>query len=320
MADRPADVYISYSHNDEEFVRRLYEALRERGKLAWFDREALSPGTDWQQQIDTAIDTANTFTFVISPESLASRNCAHDLEQALQRNKLIIPILYRPVASETMPPALARRTWVDFTSPEQFDHSLAELIVALDQGGAVQQSDIAQQIATTAAQAQESAVTIQLLSEGSTTPDELPATAALARLLARATRINHGYEEKFDVTFSSILLAFLADDDPLSRWFQRYVREANIAVDALMVARKLDRATLDRDAAQPVAAQELDVPRRQTSSARALFEAAREFSETISRNSDEPLDVCHLMAAYIYRPAGHEGDLTSLRFVRPAWS
>lgn len=179
------------------------------------------------------------------------------------------------------------------------------------------QSDSAQQAGSM--EETEDSIVVSLLSEGSTTPDALPATPALARLLTRATRINRSYEAEFDVSFSSMLLAFLASDDPLSLWFRGYVREAGIAVDALLSQRKLDEKTLERITLAPVAAEELEVPRRQTSSARSLFHAAQDFLATTSL-SGEPLDVRHLMAAYIYRPVGHEGDLVSLRYDRTAWS
>jgi transketolase C-terminal domain/subunit len=50
------------------------------------------------------------------------------------------------------------------------------------------QSDSAQQVGSI--EETEDGIVVSLLSEGSTTPDALPATPALARLLMRARRIN----------------------------------------------------------------------------------------------------------------------------------
>lgn len=137
----------------------------------------------------------------------------------------------------------------------------------------------------------------------------------------KAKRINRSYEAEFDVTFGSMLLAFLVSDDPLSVWFQGYVREAGVEIKVLLQRRKLDEATLQSIAAEPVTPEELEETHRQTRSAEQLFGPARDFrAATDPQESSAPLDVRHLMAAYIYRPMGHEGDLVSLRYDRPAWS
>lgn len=162
---------------------------------------------------------------------------------------------------------------------------------------------------------------IHLLSEGATVPQDFPSTVALAQLLVRAKRINRSYEAKFDATFSSMLLAFLVSDDPLSGWFQGYVRETGVEVKALLERRNLDETALQSIAAEPVTPEELKETYRQTRSAEQLFRAAREFrAATGPKEPSSPLDVRHLLAAYIYRPVGHEGDLASLRYDRPAWS
>lgn len=164
-------------------------------------------------------------------------------------------------------------------------------------------------------------VVIHLLREGDTAPLDWPSTGALARLLVQAGRINQSYETEFDATFSSMLLAFLVSDDPLSVWFQGYVREARVAVEELLERRNLDEKGLEDIAARPIPPEELEETHRQTRSAAELFRAARDLrTEVDPKVPPAPLDVRHLMAAYIYRPAGHERDLDSLRYDRPAWS
>src|SRR5215210_2770933 len=130
-------------------------------------------------------------------------------------------------------------------------------------------------------EARDGLVTVSLLSEGETAPESLPCTPALALLLERAARINRSYEADFDISFSSMLLAFLASDDPLSRWFQRYVNKAGIDVTALLERWKLDEATLGNIGAQLIAEEDLLRSYRQTSSARSLLHAAQELHATV---------------------------------------
>jgi len=40
---RPQEVFISYSRKDTDFVRRLDEALKSRGREAWVDWEDIRP-------------------------------------------------------------------------------------------------------------------------------------------------------------------------------------------------------------------------------------------------------------------------------------
>jgi len=77
-------------------------------------------------------------------------------------------------------------------------------------------------------------------------------TPALARLLGRAAIINQGFDKEWDLSFTSTLIAFLASDDPLSRWFQRYVRHSGVVEAELLRARRLDPQRLAEIAAQPL--------------------------------------------------------------------
>jgi hypothetical protein len=161
---------------------------------------------------------------------------------------------------------------------------------------------------------------VQLLREGQTTPDPTPATPALARLLALSSRINRRYEEKFDVSFSSMLIAFLVSDDPLSQWFGKYARDVGVDMDALLRRRNLDPTALERIAAKTVSRQDLETPRMLTASASNFFRVAEEFRSRIAEDPTTPLDVRHLMGAYVYRPVGHADDLVSMRYDRLKWS
>ena len=69
---------ISYARADEAFVTRLRRELIGNGKEVWLDSEEISPTAGWREEIERAIDSAPTLTFVISPDSLASEHCAYE--------------------------------------------------------------------------------------------------------------------------------------------------------------------------------------------------------------------------------------------------
>src|SRR5215813_664129 len=84
-SDHPSapDAFISYSRTDKEIVRALHAGLAARGRDIWVDWEDIQPSEAFMQAIDRAIETANVFVFVISPDSARSVVCRHELEHAV---------------------------------------------------------------------------------------------------------------------------------------------------------------------------------------------------------------------------------------------
>ena len=65
------DVFVSYSHLDVEFARRLRAALRERGKDVWMDETNIAAAARWARELELAIEASDAFLFLISSSSLA---------------------------------------------------------------------------------------------------------------------------------------------------------------------------------------------------------------------------------------------------------
>jgi len=64
-----SDVFISYSRRDIDFVRHLFDQLKARDREAWADWQDIPPTADWLAEIYSGIEAADTFLFVISPDS-----------------------------------------------------------------------------------------------------------------------------------------------------------------------------------------------------------------------------------------------------------
>ena len=90
-----ADVFISYSRQDEPFVRRLHQAFVQRERDVWVDWEDIPLTADWWREIQGGIESADTFIFVISPDSAQSEVCYNEADYASENNKRIVPIVYR---------------------------------------------------------------------------------------------------------------------------------------------------------------------------------------------------------------------------------
>jgi tetratricopeptide (TPR) repeat protein len=130
---RPQEVFISYSRKNKDFVHRLDDALKRRGREAWVDWEDILPTEEFMQAIYAAIEGADTFIFVLTPDSVASVPCGHEIAHAAANNKRMVPIVAQDVNADTVPEALAKLEWIFYCRPgDDFEKATDKLISALD--------------------------------------------------------------------------------------------------------------------------------------------------------------------------------------------
>ncbi len=127
-----ADVFLSYSRHDSEFVRRLTAALHERGKDVWVDVDGIRDAEVFPQALRRAVESSDAFVFVISPDSVRSTFCEEEIEHAAELNKRIVPLSLRPVDDGEIPEAVRFRNWIPASSDGDFDATIDRLLTALD--------------------------------------------------------------------------------------------------------------------------------------------------------------------------------------------
>ncbi|MFN8529716.1 MAG: toll/interleukin-1 receptor domain-containing protein [Anaerolineae bacterium] len=88
-----ADVFISYSRKNADFVMRLYETLERHGREVWLDLDSIPKGEEFNKMIFDGIDAADVVLFVVSRYSLTSEICNTEIAYARSRNKKIIPVM-----------------------------------------------------------------------------------------------------------------------------------------------------------------------------------------------------------------------------------
>jgi WD40 repeat protein len=129
---RMADIFVSYSRADKEFVNRLQVSLKDTGKDVWIDWEDIPPTAEWMAEIFSAIAAADSFVFVLSPDSIKSVTCLQELARAVELNKRLIPLLYRDASPEAVPESVQRVQWIDFRHGTDFGAAVATLLGAID--------------------------------------------------------------------------------------------------------------------------------------------------------------------------------------------
>ena len=126
------DVFISYSRKDTEFVRWLNERFQEAGRQPWIDWAGIQPSEEWWLAIERAIDAANTFVFVLSPDSAASDTCRKEIERAVSSGKRIVPVVCRDIEGGEVHPELAKRNYIFLRTDGEQEAGLRNLFAALD--------------------------------------------------------------------------------------------------------------------------------------------------------------------------------------------
>ena len=126
------DIFVSYSRRDEDFVRTLVQALEERGKDVWRDKDDIPPAVEWREEIRQGIDGSDVFTFVLSPDSLTSRPCSDELSHAVGTGKTIVPVVRRSPDGAAVPDELSRLNYVFARDGDDFAQAVDQLVAAID--------------------------------------------------------------------------------------------------------------------------------------------------------------------------------------------
>lgn len=74
--------FISYSHEDEEFARRLHSKMQTGGLRVWFAPEEMKGGEKLHEQIFSAIQGHDKLLLILSEKSIASEWVATEIRRA----------------------------------------------------------------------------------------------------------------------------------------------------------------------------------------------------------------------------------------------
>jgi formylglycine-generating enzyme required for sulfatase activity len=105
VAQQPIEVFFSYSRKDKELRDELdthLALLKRRGVTTWHDCQIVA-GSEWEEEINRRIRTADIILLLISSDFIASNYCYEkELPDILKRHEAreayVIPVLLRPVA------------------------------------------------------------------------------------------------------------------------------------------------------------------------------------------------------------------------------
>lgn len=106
-------IFFSYSRADgSEFALRLAVDLKQKGFDVWIDQEDIRAGSEWDIEIEKALETCDCMLFIETEKSVVSANVLDEVYFALDENKKVIPVI---VVDSKTPFRLKRLQHIDFT-------------------------------------------------------------------------------------------------------------------------------------------------------------------------------------------------------------
>ena len=133
-----SDIFISYSGNDIDKVRRLVSELKSQGAKIWFDEEQILPGDDLIQKMAKGIEQCRHYVICLSPsfgEKPPTSWVKKEFRMAMikehkEGKPSIIPI--RLIKGGSIPFEIGDRAYADLSSEERWAKNFPRLCRALN--------------------------------------------------------------------------------------------------------------------------------------------------------------------------------------------
>ncbi len=127
-------VFISYSHNDSEWLREFAEALRKSNINVWFDEWQVKAGDSLQEALEKGMRESDAIIIVVSSANVRSPSVLFELGSALGMRKQLIPILAQDLESSAIPYSLRSRRYIVKRTPEETAREVASALTAAKAG------------------------------------------------------------------------------------------------------------------------------------------------------------------------------------------
>lgn len=120
-------IYICYSHQNQDIVKTLAKDIEELEHKVLFDQEDLTGRQAWWDQILKRILKCDIFVFALAQDALDSHACKLELKYASDLSKTILPIMVADgVSIKLLPSALSVIQHVDYRQQDKLAYKLLD--------------------------------------------------------------------------------------------------------------------------------------------------------------------------------------------------
>jgi hypothetical protein len=125
------NVYITHSRRDAHAAERLADDLRNAGINPVLDVQSIAEAEDWKRRLHQLIRQADSVVFLVSRSSVDSQVCAWEIDEAVQLQKRILPVVVERLEVATWPASIRNLNAIFMTSEDEWIFGLDSLISAL---------------------------------------------------------------------------------------------------------------------------------------------------------------------------------------------
>ena len=133
---QPAEVFLSYSRDDEDRVLELAGKLRAAGVSLWIDQGAIDAATLWSEQIVNALESAKVLLLFVTDAAVRSDNVAKEVMLVSERKGHILPVYLEPtVITANLKYQLAGIQHIEFFEGTHSEAALKAILRSLERLG-----------------------------------------------------------------------------------------------------------------------------------------------------------------------------------------
>jgi hypothetical protein len=121
-------VFISYSQDDADWVRRFAEALREQSVDVWLDAWQVHAGDSFRDALEAGLRGSDAIVAILSPGNVRRPETLFELGVALGTGKRLIPIVPADLDTAVIPFVLRTRRYLTKGAPADAAREVAEAV------------------------------------------------------------------------------------------------------------------------------------------------------------------------------------------------
>ncbi|HEX8227904.1 MAG TPA: toll/interleukin-1 receptor domain-containing protein [Chloroflexia bacterium] len=126
------DVFLSYSHPDQDWATSLAQALSRQGVSVWTD-SMIKLGDSLIDSIETAMEQSKYIVLLVSPNSTRSSWAAFELGAALGMGKSVVPVVSAQVSTDDLAGPIRSRKFLREDDPETIASQIASVVLHQDE-------------------------------------------------------------------------------------------------------------------------------------------------------------------------------------------
>src|SRR5690349_20014170 len=90
------NIFFSYSRAvAPDFALKLAVDHQKEGFNVWIDQQDIRAGSEWDLEIEKALETCDCLLFIESDKSVVSQNVLDEVYYAMDEKKMVLPVIYK---------------------------------------------------------------------------------------------------------------------------------------------------------------------------------------------------------------------------------